>query len=95
MLPKPRRPREERIEPLTRATYSIAEFCEKTGLSRAIVTRQIDDGILRTVKLGFRLLILAKRSQVGLDPMVASLRPDQLFPPQCRVRRSRHPSPKS
>jgi hypothetical protein len=62
MLSKPRRPREKRIVPLTRTTYSIAEFCEKTGLSTAIVNRQIDDGILPTVKLGFRRLILAKTS---------------------------------
>jgi excisionase family DNA binding protein len=64
MLPKTRRPREKRIVPLTRATYSIAEFCEKTGLSRAIVTRQIHAGILRIIKLGSRRLILAKQSQV-------------------------------
>jgi hypothetical protein len=31
-----------------------------TGLSRAIVMRRIDDGILRTVKVGLRRLILAK-----------------------------------
>jgi hypothetical protein len=31
MLPKPRRPHEKRIVPLTRATYSIAEFCDKTS----------------------------------------------------------------
>jgi hypothetical protein len=46
---------------LTRATYSIAEFCEKTGLSRVIVARRIEDGILRTIKLGLRRLILAKK----------------------------------
>jgi hypothetical protein len=33
-----------------------------TGLSRAIVTHQIDDGILRTVKIGLRRLILAKQT---------------------------------
>jgi hypothetical protein len=63
MLPKQRRPREERSVPLTRATFSIAELCEKTGLSKAIVTRQMDQGILHTVRLGFRRLILAKNSQ--------------------------------
>jgi hypothetical protein len=31
-----------------------------TGLSRATVTRKIDDGILRTIKIGLRRLILAK-----------------------------------
>ena len=60
MLAKPRRPREQRIVPLARATYSIAEFCDMTGLSKTKVVRLIDDGILRTVKLGHRRLILAK-----------------------------------
>ena len=46
MLPKQRRPREERSVPLTRATFSIAELCEKTGLSKAVVTRQMDQGML-------------------------------------------------
>ena len=40
-LPKPRRPREKRIVPLTRVTYSLAEFCEKTGLSEKAVLRAI------------------------------------------------------
>ena len=46
MLSKQRRPREERSVPLTRATFSIAELCEKTGLSKAVVTRQMDQGML-------------------------------------------------
>jgi len=33
-----------------------------TGLSRALVKRQIDGGTLRTVKLGLRRLILARKS---------------------------------
>ena len=59
MLPRPRRPREKRIVPLRRVTYSIAEFCAMTGLSRSEVLRAIDDGSLRVVKLGTRRLILA------------------------------------
>jgi hypothetical protein len=60
MLPKPRRPRDPG-EPLPPVTFSVAKFCAMTGLSRATVKRQIDDGILRTVKLGLRRLILAKK----------------------------------
>ena len=59
MLPKSRRPREKRIVPLARITYSIAQFCEKTGLSREAVLKSIDDGRLRIMKLGKRRLILA------------------------------------
>jgi excisionase family DNA binding protein len=54
MLPKPRRPREKRIVELTRVTYTIAEFCEMTGLNRAAVLRGIDKGSLRVVKVGTR-----------------------------------------
>ncbi len=61
MLPKPRRPREKRIIPLGRATYSIAEFCDMTGLSRVAVLRSMDDGALHTVKIGNRRLILAQQ----------------------------------
>ena len=61
MAPKPRRPREPQ-EPLLPVTYSVAQYCVMTGLSRAIVTHQIDDGILRTVKVGLRRLILAKQT---------------------------------
>jgi hypothetical protein len=59
MLPKPRRPREKRILPLTRVTYSIEEFCATSGLSRAEVESAIDDGSLRLIKVGNRRLILA------------------------------------
>jgi excisionase family DNA binding protein len=58
MLPKPRRPREKRIVPVPRTAYSIAEYCEVAGLSRAKVLSLIDDGSLRIVKLGRRRLIL-------------------------------------
>jgi hypothetical protein len=61
MLPKPRRPREKRIIPLKRVTYSISEFCDMTGLSRVAVLRSMDDGTLRTVKIGKRRLILAQQ----------------------------------
>ena len=59
MLRRPRRPREERVVPLPRATYSISEFCDMTGLSRAAVLLAMDDGSLRNVKVGNRRLILA------------------------------------
>ena len=65
MLPKPRRRREERIIPLTRATYSIAEFCDKTGLSEARVMRLMDAGTLRAVKVGSRRLILAEQPRMS------------------------------
>jgi len=55
---KPRRPREARIVCLARVTYSIEEFCDISGLSRASVGRLIDDGSLRVMKLGHRQLIL-------------------------------------
>jgi hypothetical protein len=51
MLPKPRRPREKRIVELPRVTYTIAEFCEITGMGRATLLRCIDDGSLRTRRL--------------------------------------------
>ena len=59
MLPKPRRPRDTSV-PLPPVTFSVAKFCKLTGLSRTTVKRQMDDGTLRTVKLGLRRLILAK-----------------------------------
>jgi excisionase family DNA binding protein len=59
MLFKPCRPRDKRIAP-ARSTYSIEEFCEKTGQTRAVVLRLINDGTLRTVRLGYRRLILTK-----------------------------------
>jgi excisionase family DNA binding protein len=59
MLRKPSRPRETRVVELSRTTYTIAEFCEMTGLSRAVVLRSIDNGSLRAVKVGSRRLILA------------------------------------
>lgn len=65
MLPKPRRPREKRIAPLTPVTYSISEFCDVTGLSRAAVLRSMDDGTLRTVKIGNRRLILAQQPHMS------------------------------
>jgi excisionase family DNA binding protein len=40
-------------------TYSIAEYCELTGLNKATVLSSIDDDRLRLVKLGKRRLILA------------------------------------
>jgi hypothetical protein len=61
MLPKARRPREKRIAPLERVTYSIAEYCEMSGLSKAMVLSFIDDGTLRIVRLGQRRLILARQ----------------------------------
>ena len=41
MLPKPTRPREKPIISLIRVTYSILEYCDITGLSRAAVLQQI------------------------------------------------------
>jgi hypothetical protein len=64
MLPKPRRPREKRILPLTRVTYSIEEFCAASGLSRAEVECAIDDGSLRLIKVGNRRLILAPQPRL-------------------------------
>lgn len=68
-LPKPRRPREKRIVPLTRVTYSLAEFCEKTGLREKAVLRAIRletvcralaklerENIVRVVPKGLQLL---------------------------------------
>jgi hypothetical protein len=65
MLPKPRRPREKRVVPLKRVTYSLVEFCERTGLGEKAVLRAIDAGSLRTVKVGHRQLIL---DQQASDP---------------------------
>ena len=67
MLRRPRRPREKRI-PLPRATYSIAEFCDMTGLSRAAVLLSMDDGSLRNVKVGNRRLILARPANMRGAP---------------------------
>jgi hypothetical protein len=64
---RPRRPREKRI-PLPRATYSIAEFCDMTGLSRAAVLLSMDDGSLRNVKVGNRRLILARPAHMPGTP---------------------------
>jgi hypothetical protein len=60
MLPKPRRPRERCIYPLTRVTYSISQYCDITGLGLAAVMRMMDDGSLSTVKIGHRRLILMR-----------------------------------
>ena len=60
MLPKPRRPRERCIYPLTRVTYSVPEYCDITGLSQASVLRLMDDGSLATVKIGIRRLVLIR-----------------------------------
>jgi excisionase family DNA binding protein len=70
MLPKPRRPREKRIVELTRVTYTIAEFCEMTGIGRATLLRSIEDGSLRTVRVGTRRL--------SSSPLTANLIPDYL-----------------
>jgi hypothetical protein len=59
MLAKPHRPREKRISPLPRTTYSIAEFCARSGQNRATVLRLMNDGKLRSLKIGHRRLILA------------------------------------
>jgi hypothetical protein len=59
MLAKPRRPREKRIVSPTRATYSIAEFCAISGLSRAAVLQSMDAGRLPNIRVGNRRLILA------------------------------------
>jgi hypothetical protein len=68
MLSRPRRPREKRVVPLARATYSIAEFCDMTGLSRAAVLLSMDDGSLRNVKVGNRKLILARPANMQGAP---------------------------
>ena len=60
MLPKPRRPRERCIYPLTRVTYYVPEYCDITGLSPASVLRLMDDGSLATVKIGIRRLVLMR-----------------------------------
>jgi hypothetical protein len=60
MLPKPRRPRDPSA-PLSPVTFSVSKFCAMTGLNRATVKRQMDDGILRTIKLGLRRFILVKK----------------------------------
>jgi excisionase family DNA binding protein len=65
MLARPRRPREKRVVPATRFSYSIAEFCAITGLSRAAVFRSIEDGSLRAIKVGSRRLILARQPRVA------------------------------
>jgi excisionase family DNA binding protein len=68
MLPRPRRPREKSIFPLTRVTYSIPEYCDITGLSRDAVLRLMDDGSLRTVTLGTRRLILVRQPPHDRNP---------------------------
>jgi hypothetical protein len=65
---RPRRPREKRVVSLARATYSIAEFCDMTGLSRAAVLLSMDDGSLRNVKVGNRRLILAQPAHMPSPP---------------------------
>jgi hypothetical protein len=64
MLPKPRRPREQRKMPLTRVTCSIAEFCDLTGLSETAVARSMKDGPLLTVRIGHRRLIPAQQPRI-------------------------------
>jgi excisionase family DNA binding protein len=61
MLPKPRRPRERCIYPLSRVTYSVPEYCDITGLTREAVLRLMDDGSLPSVKIGIRRLILSRQ----------------------------------
>jgi hypothetical protein len=60
MLPKPRRPRERCIYPLTRVTYSVPQYSDITGLGLEAVLRSMDDGSLSTVKIGHRRLILMR-----------------------------------
>jgi len=61
MLPKPRRPRERCIYPLSRVTYSVPEYCDITGLTRKVVLRLMDEGSLPSVKIGIRRLILMRQ----------------------------------
>jgi excisionase family DNA binding protein len=69
MLPKPRRPRERCIYPLSRVTYSVPEYCDITGLSREVVLRLMEDGSLPSVKIGIRRLILMRQlPQRNRDP---------------------------
>ena len=87
MSPKPRRPRVH-SEPLSPVTFSVAEYCAMTGLSRATVTRLMDDGILRTVKVGFRRLILAKKISSGMArPVHGSALRRKAEPRRARTRR--------
>ena len=44
-----------------RVTYSIPEYCDITGLSRAAVLRLMDEGSLHTITLGTRRLILMRQ----------------------------------
>jgi len=71
MLPKPRRPRERCIYPLTRITYSVSKYCDITGLSRETVLRLMEDGSLATVKIGFRRLVLMR------EPLPRNRKPQQ------------------
>jgi hypothetical protein len=50
--------------PLTRVIYSIAKFCDVTGLSETAVVRAVDGGTLRTVRIGHRRLILAQQPRI-------------------------------
>ena len=59
MLAKPRRPRDKRPK-LARTASSIEEFCNNSGQTQAEVLRFVNDGTLRTVRLGYRRLILTK-----------------------------------
>jgi hypothetical protein len=60
MAPRPRRPRDPK-EPLSAVIFTVAKYCDVTGLSEAEVARQMENGTLHTVRLGLRRLILSAK----------------------------------
>jgi len=81
MLPKQSLPREKRPAPLTRATYSIAEYCDMTGQSKAAVLRSMNDGTLPTSNIGNRRFI-----RTGKSCIQDISKPDNAGPKKLRSR---------
>jgi predicted DNA-binding transcriptional regulator AlpA len=57
---------------LTKAAYSVNEFCSETGLGRSSVYQAMSEGRLRASKCGRRTVILASAGEDFLNSLPAA-----------------------
>ena len=64
--------------PITKAAYSVAEFCQLVSLGRSLVYEELKSGRLGKVKVGRRTLIPATEAmawlgRLAMGPIVATV----------------------
>ena len=61
----------KQIKPLDRKSYTLGEMSDITGLSVSFLRKQGRDGLLRTIRVGKRVLVLSEDLDRYLSGRVA------------------------